>query len=130
MAGVTRFRPILLTSATTFIGLAPLIATSNWATSFVIPMAISLAFGVMFATVITLFLVPALYTILEDFGDTGRDRSMAIQAPRDRRASLDGHRQARRTLIAECLIGNRERGRSGPASRSHARVLSHSRAEL
>ena len=67
MAGVTRFRPILLTSATTFIGLAPLIATSNWATSFVIPMAISLAFGVMFATVITLFLVPALYMILEDF---------------------------------------------------------------
>lgn len=66
MAGVTRFRPILLTSVTTFIGLAPLLANSNWATAFVIPMAISLAFGVMFATVITLFLVPALYLILED----------------------------------------------------------------
>jgi multidrug efflux pump subunit AcrB len=65
-AGVTRFRPILLTSITTFIGLAPLLANSNWATAFVIPMAISLAFGVMFATVITLFLVPALYMILED----------------------------------------------------------------
>jgi multidrug efflux pump subunit AcrB len=69
MAGVTRFRAILLTSTTTFIGLAPLIANSNWATAFVIPMAISLAFGVLFATVITLFLVPALYLILEDFYD-------------------------------------------------------------
>ncbi|MEE4360129.1 MAG: efflux RND transporter permease subunit [Pseudomonadales bacterium] len=67
LAGVTRFRAILLTSSTTFIGLAPLIANSNWATAFVIPMAISLAFGVLFATVITLFLVPALYLILEDF---------------------------------------------------------------
>ncbi|HSG88297.1 MAG TPA: efflux RND transporter permease subunit [Pseudomonadales bacterium] len=66
MAGVTRFRPILLTSATTFIGLAPLLANSNWATAFVIPMAISLAFGVLFATVITLFLVPSLYLVLED----------------------------------------------------------------
>jgi multidrug efflux pump subunit AcrB len=69
MAGVTRFRPIVLTSVTTFIGLAPLLADSNWATAFVIPMAISLAFGVMFATVITLFLVPALYMILEDFNE-------------------------------------------------------------
>lgn len=65
-AGVTRFRPILLTSVTTFIGLAPLLANSNWATAFVIPMAVSLAFGVMFATAITLFLVPALYLVLED----------------------------------------------------------------
>lgn len=67
IAGVTRFRPILLTSVTTAVGLAPLLANANWATAFVLPMAISLAFGVMFATVITLFLVPALYLILEDF---------------------------------------------------------------
>jgi multidrug efflux pump subunit AcrB len=66
LAGVVRFRPILLTSVTTFIGLAPLLANANWATAFVIPMAISLAFGVMFATLITLFLVPALYMVLED----------------------------------------------------------------
>ncbi len=66
IAGVTRFRPILLTSVTTAVGLAPLLASANWATAFVIPMAISLAFGVMFATLITLFLVPALYLILED----------------------------------------------------------------
>jgi multidrug efflux pump subunit AcrB len=65
-AGVVRFRPILLTSVTTFVGLVPLMATATPATAFVIPMAVSLAFGVLFATFITLFLVPALYTITED----------------------------------------------------------------
>ena len=66
-AGVVRFRPIILTSITTFVGLMPLMATANPATFFIIPMAISLAYGVLFATVITLFLVPSLYLILEDF---------------------------------------------------------------
>jgi len=65
-AGVVRFRPIMLTSATTFIGLVPLMATASPATAFVVPMAISLGFGVLFATCITLFLVPALYNIVED----------------------------------------------------------------
>ena len=65
-AGVVRFRPILLTSVTTFVGLVPLMANATPATAFVIPMAVSLAFGVLFATFITLFLVPALYTIAED----------------------------------------------------------------
>ena len=67
MAGVVRFRPIILTSVTTFVGLIPLITDSNPATFMFIPMAISLAFGVLFATVITLFLVPSLYLILEDW---------------------------------------------------------------
>jgi len=66
-AGVARFRPIFLTSFTTFIGLVPLMFTPTPATFFIIPMAISLAFGVLFATVITLFLVPALYMMLYDF---------------------------------------------------------------
>jgi multidrug efflux pump subunit AcrB len=66
-AGVARFRPIFLTSMTTFIGLVPLMATPTPATFFIVPMAISLAFGVLFATVITLFLVPSLYLILYDF---------------------------------------------------------------
>jgi multidrug efflux pump subunit AcrB len=65
-AGAVRFRPILLTSATTFIGLAPLMATADISTMMFVPLAISLAFGVLFATVITLLLVPALYLILED----------------------------------------------------------------
>jgi multidrug efflux pump subunit AcrB len=66
-AGVVRFRPILLTSVTTFVGLIPLMSSPSPATSFFIPMAISLAFGVLFATFITLFLVPSLYRVAEDF---------------------------------------------------------------
>ena len=62
-----RFRPIILTSVTTFIGLIPLMSTSTPATSPFLPMAISLAWGVLFATFITLLLVPCLYLIVEDF---------------------------------------------------------------
>ncbi|MCB1672994.1 MAG: efflux RND transporter permease subunit [Pseudomonadales bacterium] len=75
-AGIMRFRPIFLTSATTFFGLVPLMLTANPATFFIVPMAISLAWGVLFATVITLFLVPALYLILHDmvgYGDELED---------------------------------------------------------
>ncbi len=66
-AGVVRFRPILLTSVTTFVGLLPLMLSDTPETAFIVPMAISLAWGVVFATVITLFLVPCLYLALEDF---------------------------------------------------------------
>lgn len=82
LAGMQRFRPIFLTSATTFIGLVPLMFTANPATFFIIPMAISLAFGVLFATVITLFLVPSLYVVLHDFSghsDTAEQRAMAYK---------------------------------------------------
>jgi multidrug efflux pump subunit AcrB len=62
-----RFRPIMLTTLTTFFGLLPMITERSLQARFLIPMAISLAFGVMFATCITLVLVPSLYMILEDF---------------------------------------------------------------
>ena len=65
-AGVVRFRPIILTSVTTFVGLIPLMSSPSPATIFFIPMAISLAFGVLAATFITLIMVPALYQITED----------------------------------------------------------------
>ena len=65
-AGVARFRPILLTSLTTFAGLSPLMLERSMQARFLIPMAVSLAFGVLFATFITLLLVPASYLILED----------------------------------------------------------------
>lgn len=61
-----RFRPIMLTTLTTFCGLLPMIAEKSIQARFLIPMAISLAFGVAFATCITLLLVPSLYVILED----------------------------------------------------------------
>jgi multidrug efflux pump subunit AcrB len=66
-AGTSRFRPILLTSMTTFAGLTPLLLEKSLQAQFLIPMAVSLAFGVLFATFITLILVPSLYSILEDF---------------------------------------------------------------
>ena len=65
-AGVARFRPILLTSLTTFFGLLPLMLTQSFDAAFMVPMAISLAFGVLFATFITLVLVPTAYLILDD----------------------------------------------------------------
>jgi len=61
-----RFRPIMLTTLTTFFGLVPMMLERSLQARFLIPMAISLAFGVMFATLITLLLVPSLYMILED----------------------------------------------------------------
>ena len=68
-----RFRPIMLTTLTTFAGLAPMLLEKSLQARFLIPMAISLAFGVMFATVITLFLVPSLYMILEDIKSVFRN---------------------------------------------------------
>ena len=65
-AGMSRFRPIILTSLTTFAGLTPLLLEKSLQAKFLIPMGISLGFGVIFATVITLILVPAMYLILED----------------------------------------------------------------
>ena len=67
-AGVGRFRPIVLTSLTTFFGLVPLMLERSIQAAFLIPMAVSLAFGVLFATTITLVLVPAAYMILDDLG--------------------------------------------------------------
>ena len=62
-----RFRPIILTSATTFLGLAPIVFFErSLQAQFVIPMATSLAFGILFATFITLALIPTLYLIADD----------------------------------------------------------------
>jgi multidrug efflux pump subunit AcrB len=66
-AGQRRFRPILLTSLTTFFGLSPMILETSVQARFLIPMAISLGFGILFATGITLLLIPSLYMVLEDF---------------------------------------------------------------
>lgn len=65
-AGVQRFRPIMLTTLTTFGGLAPMIFETSRQAKFLIPMALSLGFGVLFATFVTLFMVPSAYMVLED----------------------------------------------------------------
>nr|VFK14021.1 MAG: Multidrug efflux pump subunit AcrB [Candidatus Kentron sp. LPFa]VFK29920.1 MAG: Multidrug efflux pump subunit AcrB [Candidatus Kentron sp. LPFa] len=66
MAGMARFRPILLTSLTTFAGLAPLIFEKSIQAQYLIPMAVSLGFGILYATLLTLFLLPIGYTLLYD----------------------------------------------------------------
>ncbi len=68
--GMRRLRPILLTSLTTFFGLAPMILETSVGARFLIPMAISLGFGVLFATFIILLLVPCLYLVVEDLRGT------------------------------------------------------------
>ncbi len=65
-AGVARFRPVMLTSVTTFFGLLPLLSERASAAQILIPMAISLGFGILFATIITLILVPANVLIVDD----------------------------------------------------------------
>ena len=81
-AGVARFRPIMLTSLTTFAGLAPLMFNQSFHAAFLVPMAVSLAFGVLFATFITLVLVPTAYLILDDVHVMvlGRSESVALPA--------------------------------------------------
>lgn len=66
ISGVRRFRPIFLTSITTFAGLMPLMFDRAIHAQFLKPMAVSLGFGILFATIITLFLIPAAYLLLED----------------------------------------------------------------
>ncbi len=70
--GMRRLRPIMLTSLTTFFGLVPIIFEPSVQARFLIPMAISLGFGVLFATLIVLLIVPALYLVLEDLLGLGR----------------------------------------------------------
>jgi multidrug efflux pump subunit AcrB len=65
-AAIQRFRPIMLTTLTTFGGLAPMIFETSRQARFLIPMAISLGYGIVFATVITLVIVPSVYLIIDD----------------------------------------------------------------
>jgi multidrug efflux pump subunit AcrB len=75
-AGGKRFRAIMLTSLTTFAGLMPMLLETDIQALFLVPMAVSLGFGILFATVITLFLVPCIYLMLDDiqtkFGGRGK----------------------------------------------------------
>lgn len=68
-----RFRPIILTSLTTFIGLLPIMSETSVQAQFLIPMVTSLAFGVLFATGVTLILVPCLYLLGEQVGDAAKE---------------------------------------------------------
>lgn len=90
-----RFRAILLTSLTTFFGLVPIVLETSLQAQLVIPMATSLAFGILFATVITLFLIPALYIALDQFGTWWRNAwAHVLPARRNRPGREHGSRAA------------------------------------
>ena len=81
IAGRRRLRPILLTSLTTILGLAPLLAEQSFQARFLIPMAISISFGLMFATVLTLVVVPSMYLMAEDLKRVARGVWYGRQMP-------------------------------------------------
>ena len=77
-AGAARFRPVMLTSLTTFIGLMPLLFEESTQAQFLIPMGISLGFGILFATFITLILVPVNYLVVERLKGNKVEKSALI----------------------------------------------------
>ncbi len=87
-AAVSRCRPIVLTSMTTFVGLLPLMLNTSVQAQFLVPMAVSLAFGVLFSTVVTLLVVPSGYKMMHDFADwMGRD----VDAPHGEQKGAAAH---------------------------------------
>jgi len=78
-AGVVRFRPVMLTSLTTFFGLLPLLSDKSSSAQFLIPMAISLGFGILFATLITLVLIPTNIMIADDIGRFFKSRARDLK---------------------------------------------------
>jgi multidrug efflux pump subunit AcrB len=82
-AGPRRFRPILLTSLTTFFGLLPLLVEKSVQAKFLVPMAISLAFGVLFATLITLVFIPSAYLLIERIKDSLSTKESVIASELD-----------------------------------------------
>lgn len=78
-AGRARFRAILLTSLTTFVGIMPMVLETDMQARFLIPMAVALGYGILFATFLTLFLVPSIYLILEDVAGKNRKKKLIPQ---------------------------------------------------
>jgi len=79
-AGVVRFRPVMLTSLTTFFGLLPLLMDQSSSAQFLVPMAISLGFGILFATMITLILIPTNIMIADDIAQYFKSKMSDIRA--------------------------------------------------
>jgi len=99
-AGVRRFRPIMLTTLTTFGGLAPMIFETSRQARFMIPMALSLGYGILFATAITLVLVPSLYLGIEDVKRAGAAAWRFLALP-SRKAAAAGPVPAAETPQAQ-----------------------------
>lgn len=101
-AGGRRFRPILLTSVTTFVGLLPLMMDRSLQAQFLIPMAVSLAFGVLFATIVTLYLVPCALLTAEDLSQAlGRFRAWYFEPFRGELAQPDVRTGSRTAMLED-----------------------------
>ena len=96
LAGQARFRPILLTSLTTAAGVTPLMLEQSIQAQFLIPMAVALASGVLFATGVTLVLVPTLYMILDDLRSILR---WVIRGERRATTAVGALPSGRRTIL-------------------------------
>jgi multidrug efflux pump subunit AcrB len=147
-SGIQRFRPIILTSLTTAFGLLPIMLETSLQAQFVIPMAISMSFGIIFATVITLFLIPSLYLLAEDLGVTlksaknlllGRDpepggeatnaRQFAWSDRSRRRWGLQRQSVCRRQRAQECRHNDKRRARIQGTGQP-CRMIRHRRARV
>jgi multidrug efflux pump subunit AcrB len=78
-AGCARFRAITLTSVTTFVGVTPIMFEKSMQAQIIVPMAVSLGFAVLFATVVTLILVPSLYLIIDDVKSLFRSKDAPVE---------------------------------------------------
>ena len=78
-AALARFRPIVLTSVTTFAGLSPLLFDTTTQAQFFLPIATSLAFGIVFATVVSLLVLPCLYLVGSDLGALVGGETLPLQ---------------------------------------------------
>ena len=92
LAGVRRFRPIMLTTLTTFGGLSPIIFETSRQSQFLIPMAISLAFGILFATPVILLVVPCFYIVVEDARSLLRLRDPHEHKAAEQARAIRGHK--------------------------------------
>ncbi|MEM6972347.1 MAG: efflux RND transporter permease subunit [Pseudomonadota bacterium] len=90
LAGVRRFRPILLTTLTTFGGLAPMIFDTSRSAAFLVPIAISMGFGILFATLALIFLVPCLWMVLDDLRWLANPQPRPLSPERDTSAVSRG----------------------------------------
>ena len=83
-AGIRRFRPIMMTTLTTAIGLAPLIFQKSVGGQFLVPIAVSIAFGLLFGTFLTLILLPCVLSLMADFGIWWKSRREEKRMARQR----------------------------------------------
>jgi multidrug efflux pump subunit AcrB len=113
-AGAQRFRPIMLTSLTTFAGLTPLMLEKSMQARFLIPMAVALAFGVVFSTTISLVFVPCAYLIVTDVKRSGR-MLLRLDRSREQPLELEGEETAPRLEGAASAGLAPEEGTEAPA---------------